>query len=114
MVLSMEVAGTDFFTFRAAEGLRPVADWMPRLVPLTVPKTNVCDQAESKNGDDEGRNVTFLDYAKLLVPGKVTAGTTIPQGAMTVQIEPRKLIGKIDIKQVSDYINQLDSLVISI
>jgi len=99
----MEVAGTDFFAFRTAEGLRPVADWIPRLVPLAVPKTNVCDVVESRN-EDEVRNVTFLDYAKLLVPGKVTAGTTIPQGAMTVQIDPRKLIGKIDIKQVGDMV----------
>lgn len=103
MVLNMEVAGTDFFAFRTAEGLRPVADWIPRLVPLAVPKTNVCDVVESRN-EDEVRNVTFLDYAKLLVPGKVTAGTTIPQGAMTVQIDPRKLIGKIDIKQVGDMV----------
>lgn len=38
--------------------------------------------------------------SKLLVPGRVTAATSIPQGAMSVAIEPNHLRGQPDIVQV--------------
>lgn len=38
--------------------------------------------------------------SKLLVPGRVTAATSIPQGAMSIPIEPSLLRGQLDIVQV--------------
>ncbi|KAK4879169.1 hypothetical protein RN001_007315 [Aquatica leii] len=48
-------------------------------------------------------NVTIGDLtgsAKLLVPGRATAATNIPQGAVTSPIEPRLLTGNSDIVQI--------------
>jgi hypothetical protein len=39
--------------------------------------------------------------SKLLVPGKVTAFTTIPQGAVSAPIEAAQLLGQPDVVQVS-------------
>ncbi|XP_023310486.1 zinc finger protein 226 [Anoplophora glabripennis] len=43
--------------------------------------------------------------SKLLVPGRVTAATGIPQGALSDAIEPALLLGQPDIQQISVGIN---------
>ncbi|KAG5862351.1 hypothetical protein JTB14_014398 [Gonioctena quinquepunctata] len=39
--------------------------------------------------------------SELLVPGRVTAVSSIPQGSMTVPIEPAMLLGEPDVQQIS-------------
>lgn len=39
--------------------------------------------------------------SKLLVPGRVTSATSIPQGAMSMPIQAEKLRGQPDVMQVS-------------
>lgn len=40
------------------------------------------------------------DSSQLLVPGRATAATNIPQGAMTIPINPAQLSGNHDVVQV--------------
>lgn len=42
--------------------------------------------------------------AKLLVPGRVTATTSIPQGATTNPIDNEHLLGQPDVQQVNTYV----------
>ncbi|RZC38108.1 zinc finger protein 560 [Asbolus verrucosus] len=48
--------------------------------------------------------------SKLLVPGKVTAFSTIPQGAVSAAIEPAQLLGQPDIVQISAQPNTLGTI----
>ncbi|ERL87978.1 hypothetical protein D910_05366, partial [Dendroctonus ponderosae] len=64
-----------------------VGDWTSPLIPLSPTRSFESKSALSSPG-------------ALLVPGRVTASVSIPQGAMTVNIEPLMLLGKSDVQQV--------------
>lgn len=57
---------------------------------ITKPITTTC---EITTGDVTGSS-------KLLVPGRVTSATKIPQGAMSMPIKAEKLRGQPDVMQV--------------
>ncbi|XP_066258786.1 zinc finger protein 667 [Euwallacea similis] len=102
MVVKMEVhhvpGPADFDMVHPSDTLGLVSDWMLPLVPLAVDEEHEKQDGTKIKGDSDSK---FCDYAELLIPGKAIAGTSIPQGAMSLPIEPWTLLGDVDIQQIS-------------
>ncbi|KAF7287071.1 hypothetical protein GWI33_002453 [Rhynchophorus ferrugineus] len=68
---------------------------------LVHPSTHAGDSTGKRMITTPDSSLTGVAAADLLVPGRVIANSSIPQGTMTVPIDPSTLVGKIDIQQVS-------------
>ncbi|KAL1513412.1 hypothetical protein ABEB36_002831 [Hypothenemus hampei] len=104
MVAAMEVhrtSSSDLFPVshpNFTDSLGVISEWIPPIPVFFHPKITTC------NGDSELIKTgpsNASEYSKLLIPGRVMASAPIPQGAMTIHIDALKLLGKVDIQQVS-------------
>ncbi|KAJ8943376.1 hypothetical protein NQ318_002609 [Aromia moschata] len=72
------------------------------MFPAAAYNTNARNSSSSSSGIISSY---VTGSSKLLVPGRVTATTSIPQGSMSTAIEPTLLLGQPDVQQISVGIN---------